>query len=148
MRKIETKIVSAFPGTGKTYYCNVDISQYDHTPYGYCIDSDSSKFDKENFPANYIEHIKLNIGRHAIIFVSSHKQVRDALVAEGLPFTLVYPDITLRSQYIDRYRQRGSSEQFIDLIDRNWEEWIRDLEKQTGCEHAVLMSDQYISNIM
>lgn len=146
--KIDSKIISAFPGTGKTHYCNFDRSQYDPTPYGYCIDSDSSKFDKSNFPANYIEHIKSKIGKHPLIFVSSHKQVRDALVLEGLPFNLVYPDITLRSEYLDRYRQRGSSGQFIDLIDRNWTNWISELEQQTGCDHVVLMSGQYISNIM
>lgn len=57
-----------------------------------CLDSDSSNFSwvkdengnntKERnpeFPKNYIEHIKSNIGKVDVIFVSSHKVVREAL---------------------------------------------------------------------
>lgn len=71
---MDTKIISAFPGTGKSYvyrkYINSDLK---------IIDSDSSKFSKEYFPANYIEHIKRCLGRYDIVFVSSHKSVRQAL---------------------------------------------------------------------
>lgn len=148
MSNIQTRIVSAFPGTGKSYYCNYDISQYDPTPYGYCIDIDSSKFDKNNFPTNYIEHIKSNIGKHAIIFVSSHKVVRDALVAEGIPFTLVYPTIEQKHEYIQRYRQRGNDEKFITLVESNWYNWIVELGSQNGCDRIILKSGEYISNVM
>lgn len=50
-------LVAGFPGTGKSYYCyNGDWSHY--MPSKFATDSDSSKFDKSNFPQNYINHIK------------------------------------------------------------------------------------------
>ena len=45
-----TKVYSAFPGVGKTTYFNTTDRNV--------LDSDSSKFDKKHFPANYIEHIE------------------------------------------------------------------------------------------
>ena len=83
-----TRIISAFPGTGKTYF---------HTHKGplATADSDSSHFSwiskgvrHPEFPANYIEHINDLMGKVDYIFVSSHQDVRNALTAAlhlGLP---------------------------------------------------------------
>jgi len=53
----DTKIISAFPGTGKT-------TLYKNDKYRdiKIMDSDISKFDKKYFPKNYIEYIKNCIG--------------------------------------------------------------------------------------
>lgn len=141
-------LVAAFPGTGKSYYCsNGNLSQYVHEKW--CIDSDSSKFDKANFPANYIEHIKKKLSEgYARIFISSHKEVRDALVANGLKFTLIYPKENLKEEYLERYRQRGNNQKFIDLIDKNWSKWLFELHRQTGCTHIELESGQFVSNVV
>lgn len=144
-RKIQTKIVAAFPGAGKTYYTH---SEEQYMPQGWCIDSDSSKFDKSDFPRNYIEHIKAQIGKVAIVFVSSHKQVRDALLSEGIWFTLIYPEVDLKSEYINRYEKRGNSAGFISLVDSNWDSWIAECKSQTECDHIVLKSGQFVSNVI
>jgi len=141
-------LCAAFPGTGKSYYCsNGNWSQY--VPDGFCCDSDSSKFDKSNFPQNYIEHIKQRIADgYARIFISSHKEVRDALVENELDFTLIYPDKSLKQEYIDRYIERGDSDQFITLLEKNWENWIDECKAQTGCKHIVLSSGQFIADVV
>lgn len=138
----DTKIVSAFPGTGKSYYVNQEA---------YCgsfssIDSDSSKFDKAFFPDNYIQHITENIGKKHIIFVSSHASVRHALEGGMFNFYLVYPDRSLKEEYLDRYRKRGSSENFINLISQHWDTWIDEMEAQQWCTKIVLKSGEYVSN--
>lgn len=135
-----TRIVSAFPGTGKTYFCQ-------HTRL-LAVDSDSSKFDKSNFPTNYVEHIKGINGWFDVICVSSHKAVRDSLIREGLPIILVYPDISLKREYLIRYENRGSTKEFIDTINANWFKWIRDLYSINGCQHIVLQSKQYLSDVL
>ena len=143
--KTKQMLIAAFPGTGKSHYCNVDA---DYMPQGFATDSDSSKFDKAEFPANYIAHIKQKIeDGYVRIFISSHQEVRDALVENGLEFTLVYPKKELKQEYLDRYKQRGSPEAFIKLIADNWDAWIDELKTQTGCTHIELESGQYISNI-
>lgn len=144
--KIGQLLVSAFPGTGKTYYVN---SYPEYQPQDFSCDSDSSKFDKSDFPDNYIKHIKEKMSEgYARIFISSHKDVREALVNNGLEFTLVYPEKVLKNEYLDRYKERGSPEQFIKLVSDNWDNWLDELKNQKDCKHIELKSGQYLSNVM
>ena len=143
----EQLVISGFPGTGKSYYIERGEGS-DYMPQGFASDSDSSKFDKSNFPQNYIQHIKELINKGtARIFVSSHKEVREALVKEGIEFILVYPKRELKQEYIERYKQRGSPDSFINLISENWDNWITELEKQKDCEHKQLESNQFMYSI-
>ncbi len=146
--ELYTVLCAAFPGTGKSWY--VDKGEGSgYMPQGFATDSDSSKFDKSEFPQNYIKHIKDKISQgYARIFISSHKEVRDALVAEGLEFTLVYPDISLKEEYLIRYKERGNSSLFIEMMDKNWERFIEECQNQKGCKHIVLPSMIFISNVM
>lgn len=135
-----TLIVSAFPGTGKSHLFN-------NTKLN-ILDSDSSKFDKSKFPENYIAHIKENIGKVDVILVSSHEEVRNALVKNKIKFLLVYPNKSLKSEYVDRYKERGSNEKFIEKISDNWNNWIDELENQTSCEKIVLNSNEFITDVV
>lgn len=127
--KIETIIISAFPGTGKTY-------SHKLRP-GISLDSDSSNFSwvyengekkrNPNFPANYIQHIKKNIGKYHYIFVSSHDIVRDALIKNKIKYYLLFPEINRKSEFIEKYKTRGNDQQFIQLLDKNWNSWINDM---------------------
>jgi hypothetical protein len=144
-KDIETTVVSGFPGVGKSYYVNYGEGN-DYMPQGFAIDSDSSKFSKDNFPNNYIDHIKSHIGKVKVIFVSSHKEVRDALVKNDIKFILAYPNINLKDEYIERYKARGSDEGFINFISDNWESFIKDLRYQRGCNHLVLNKNEFLYN--
>lgn len=117
--KSTAKVISGFPGVGKSSYVkkNKDVQ-----------DSDSSKFDKAEFPQNYIQHIKKCIADGKTVLVSSHKDVRDALIKEKINFTLVYPDKSLKDEYLKRYTERGSPASFITLLDKSWDEWIDQIE--------------------
>ena len=142
---MKTNLISAFPGTGKTFFNNKDNS---FLPVNYSVDSDSSTFDKSDFPRNYIEHIKNNIGKFVFVFISSHEEVREALTDNCLYFTLVYPDISLKDEYVRRYKERGSSEFFIKLLEDNWNKWILQLQNQDNCKHIVLKRNQFISDVI
>ena len=144
---MRTKIISAFPGTGKSYY----YGKYPNTT----LDSDSSNFSwvkdengnntKERnpeFPQNYINHIKENIGKYKYIFVSSHKEVRDALLDNCLFFYLVYPSENRKDEFLERYRSRGNDEKFIKLISDNWGKWVREIYWiNNGCEKIKMVLD-------
>ena len=118
-------VISAFSGMGKTWY--FENCQELHSSY----DSDSSKFPKDDFPRNYIEHIKekLKEDDRDIIFVSSHENVRQALIDEGIHFICIYPDRDMKDEMIERYKKRGSTEAFIDNIEKNYENYISSIEK-------------------
>ena len=132
--KVKPQIISAFPGTGKTRYCELSES---------ALDLDSSGYSKQD----YIPAIISNMGNGKTLLVSTHENVRSQLLDMGIPFLLVYPELELKSEYLDRYKHRGSSPQFIDLMDRNWKDFILSCSKQSGCIHLVLKSGEYLSDI-
>lgn len=133
-------VVSAFPGCGKTAFFNDNR--------GDVADSDSSTFDKSQFPQNYIDHIQSLLGKKRWIMVSSHDVVREALVENKIPYVLVYPQRDLKDEYIKRYINRGSPQSFVDLLDKNWDSFIDGCEQQTGCEHRVLDPGQFLSDVL
>ena len=136
---MRTRIISAFPGTGKSYYHkkNPDTTlDSDSSKFGWFYYDNGEKVRNGNFPQNYIGHIRQNIGKYEFIFVSSHKEVRDALLDNCLFFYLVYPDTVegTKQKYLKRFKDRGSPESFIKRLDKNWYDWIFECEKvKTGC---------------
>jgi len=147
----KTKIISAFPGCGKTE-C---FKKYKDPKYDFkVLDSDSSTFDKKDFPENYIEHIKSKLGKVDVIFISSHKTVRDALKKDKkikdlldkkeVEFVVAYPDKKDKDEYIERYKMRGSTDSFIKLISDNWDNWLTDLENEDATHYKI--GDKYLSD--
>ena len=110
-----TKIVSAFPCCGKTYYFenkkDLVVLDSDISNFSWIKDENGNNTKERNpeFPNNYIEHIKENIGKVDIIFVSSHKVVRDALSESGLNWSLVIPKKECLSSWVGRAYMKGSS---------------------------------------
>ena len=144
---MKTKVYSAFPGVGKTTYFNTTEKNV--------LDSDSSKFDKKHFPDNYIEHIERNIQDPNVdkILVSSHKDVRDALVKKEIPFVLVYPDRSLKDEYIGRYIERGNNGTFVSLLDNNWDDWMDEMDTMLPQDGQTLYkvklgSGQYLTDVI
>lgn len=157
---MKTKIYSIFPACGKTWL-------YEHQEdYGLKIlDSDSSQFSwiyfddgnngwrKErnpDFPNNYIKHIKENIGKYDCIFVSSHASVREALDKEGIDFTIVYPHLGCKAEWIGRCFIRdknGESGCGAEVMYNNWKQWILEcIETGINHEEIVLYPRKYLSD--
>lgn len=92
---------------------------------------------------NYIEHIKHLIKDDTLdyISVSSNDSVRAALVQEGIPFTLVYPSITLKEEYIQRYKDRGYPDTFIQSTDRLWTTFI------LGCSEQAHVLKSFLKKV-
>ena len=136
-------IYSCFPGTGKTHHAN------QHGVH----DSDSSEFSwvskgvrHPKWPSNYIDHLW---GLSGTIFVSSHKEVRDALSVAGMEFSVIYPSSSLKDEYLQRYRDRGSPKSFVSLLSEYWEEWVVDMSKENRCVKAVeLKCGQFVSDVL
>ena len=156
---MQTRIISAFPGTGKSYiYNNPEVIGKGLK----ILDSDSSKFSwimvgdekvrNPNFIVDYIHHIKQNIGKYDFIFVSSHKDVRKALQENCIFFHLFYPDAIDKKMYLRKYKDRGNPQAFIDLVDKNWDTWIEECrETKYGCKNVCMsflnLADELIIGI-
>jgi hypothetical protein len=145
MPQTKTEVIAGFPGVGKSYFCA-------HNTYLNIIDSDSSLFSwiskgvrDPQFPDNYIEHIQKNIGEVDVIPVSSHKVVREALQEHKIAYTVVYPNLELKDEYIQRYRDRGNDENFIHMIEQNWDNFIKDIEAEAYPMKISLHAHEYLS---
>lgn len=137
-----TRIISAFPGTGKSYYYdNHKETTLDSDSSGYSwIIKDGKKIRNPEFPSNYISHIKENIGKYDFIFVSSHKEVREALKDNCIFFYLVYPDYDRKDEFVKRYRDRGNPETFIKLVEDNWDLWVKECDfEEFGCKRVRMI---------
>lgn len=110
-------IISAFPGMGKSTFYKENSVNYS--------DSDSSQFDKSEFPKNYIKHIKEIIKIKQLVFVSSHIEVRNVLLKSMLKFIYVLPSLDRKAEFLNNYKERGSSQEFIDRVATNWERWLQ-----------------------
>ena len=157
---MDTKIYSVFPACGKTWL-------YEHQEdYDLKIlDSDSSQFSwvylddgnngwwKErnpDFPDNYIEHIKENIGKYDCIFVSSHASVREALDKEGIDFIIVYPELSCKTEWVGRCfirEQKGESGCGAKAMYDNWDDWVSECFN-AGIDHdeIVLSPREHLSD--
>lgn len=134
-------IISGYPGVGKTTFknrygeilktrriSNFKISDSDSSHFSWTTDADGNKIRNPEFPGNYIQHIKDLMNEYQIILVSTHKQVRDAMDEAGIDYYIVYPGKDFpKKEYMKRFRERGSSEDFIKVQDENWDKWIDDL---------------------
>lgn len=144
----KTKVISGFPGIGKSVLTKngKDLR---------VLDSDSSSFSwieegvrNPDFPNNYMKHIKDNIGKANCILVSSHDIVREALKENNIEYTLVYPAVELKDEYLERYKNRGNNEGFLKFISSNWEQFISDIEKETFPKLIKLESGQFLASVL
>jgi gluconate kinase len=141
------KVISGFPGVGKSHLFNIEQDLI-------ILDSDSSNFSwlsngerNPDFPNNYITHIKENLSKATVILVSSHKIVRDTLREHNIEYTIVYPNKELKNEYIERYKNRGNSEGFIQMITDNWEKFIDEIENDDYPAKIRLESGQYLKDV-
>lgn len=148
---MQALIVSAYPGCGKTHYVS-------HNPPFYCEDSDSSfyswiydgmiKTDRRNpaFPENYIDHIKSLMYKRDVIFVSSHKVVRDALYEKEIPHVILYPCREAKDEWMRRFKKRGSTDEFIKFQNEHWDEFIDEIEstKSDNIRHIIRLYEKPI----
>lgn len=150
---MEAKIISGFPGVGKSYLFNntkLKVLDSDSSEFSWVKDGNgnNTKERSPEFPSNYMKHIKDNISKVDIILVSSHDVVRNALKDNSLDYTLVYPNIKAKEKYVERYKQRGSDEGFINFISSNWENFIRDIELEEFPIKIELESKENLSDLI
>ena len=129
-----TIVISAFPACGKSYTFN----NFNGKPFT-MLDSDSSKYswiyedgvktDKRNpnFIEDYMTHIKENIGKVDVIFVSSHKEVRKALRDNNIKYFIIYPSLEMKDEMLRRMKERGNDEKFIQFQSEHFKEFVGDI---------------------
>ena len=80
----------------------------------------------KDFPGNYIAKIKWHLvnNRWRYLFVSSHKDVRDAMKRNKIKYTLLYPSKDRLEEVLKICDERGESPFKKELIKEHWDTWI------------------------
>lgn len=154
-------IISAFAGVGKTTLANSRPDAFidlESSYFKWEIPEEQLKMSVEErkglpkaqspkWPQNYIDEIlRLESLGTKFVMISMDKDVRSILESKGIPFTLIYPDKSMKEEFIQRLINRGNNDKFIELIKLNFESWIDDLDKQKQ-DKLILNKGMYISDL-
>ena len=105
-------IICGFPGTGKSFTAKF---------YNW-VDLESTPFEKD-----WVRYAK--VAKHMndngyTVMVSTHRELLKELERIGVPYTVILPHPSDKEEFLNKYKTRGNSEEFIENIDLHWEEWI------------------------
>lgn len=149
--KKNTKYIITFPGVGASYYQKqhqdnskiIIISQkhglddvkrsYGHYDYIFVYFEQVPKFkpsDLENiWSLRTVEEITtLDVFKNVI---------ENETFFDDKDVFVVYPDKSLKLDYIEKYRDRGDDQNFVTFVGFHWDEWITSIEKSYG-EDVIL----------
>ena len=133
--KMTGKIICGYPGVGKSSAAvnRTDIVDAESSGFSHPFNPETFVHEvSREFPMNYIEHIKKlasEIGGYEYVLVSCHKEVRDELDAQSIPYVVVIPDVGCKDEYLKRYLKRGDKSEFIAQMYANWENWHEEIEQ-------------------
>lgn len=162
MKKYDCKVILCGPAIGKTYLAEHDSNFIDIdgtvSKYKYNLNNQDFEKDKLNrgeiINKDYKEYginlLNKTINEGKIALISYHEYILDYLIENNIDYCLVYTDINLREEYIDRMRKRGNSEEFIYEM-TNEEAWnnfhIKDKNDTKPKYKIILKKGQYLSDI-
>lgn len=152
------KVISAFPGIGKTTlvqtnknYIDLESSDYKWVDIDRTLSIEerkgTAKTINPDFPENYIKKITELTDMGFNVLISSHKEVREALQAQSIEYTIVLPSLDMKEEMINRYLSRGNQESFVNLLKANYEKFIEDLSMDPN-DKIVLKHGEYLSDIV
>lgn len=154
-------VIACYAGVGKTYFAErVESSkEIPSMPYKWILpskDCGQGEFEYEkaapyllwnpDYPHNYIRKILEELPNYKYIIVPHIDSVLAELNMWGVPFVSVYPNISLKDEYRERYIGRGNRSEFMQVFIDEWDErieYIRDFEKGGKIE---LKAGEYLTD--
>ena len=137
---METTIVAAWPGSGKTTLCRNNPKTY--------AEIECWEYRKGDFPCNYVQDVLKAVGETKYLFISIDPVVSKELNKMGIEIQLVYPENQLKEEYHRRYKERGSNLEFIDAYDRYSDVWLDDVKELDYGNHTVLQKGEYLEDVL
>lgn len=96
------------------------------------------------YPDNYFNYIE-NAGS-TYVLLNCHVSLLPRIPSENL--LLIYPDISLKDEYICRYRDRGDSESFISYMDESFADMVRAIESYPCRKLRITDEHTYLTDIL
>lgn len=125
--KGENMIICGFPGVGKSTLAK----------FSNWIDLESTPFEKDWIRyAKVAKHMNDN-GYN--VMVSTHPQLLEQFEQMEVRYTVVIPSISDLKIYLNRYNKRGNDESFIALLEKEWDNWLRDIITFTSRNKTIVI---------
>lgn len=127
-------IISAFPGLGKTEVAdNVVIRSLNNEEAIYDIDVSEFEYDitgekNPNFVEEYCNRIMENKDKYAIVFITTHEDIRNKLKSENVKYLTVIPNPNRKEEFDKILTDKGSK--CRDYLIENWITVMKDLAKE------------------
>lgn len=144
-------IICGFSGIGKSTaeQRNRRIIDFESSAFSHIFECGKETVKNPAFPRNYIDRLIEFIDNDVatVYLMSCHKEVRDELKLRGLDYIIVLPTAEQKNEYLKRWLKRGSSVEFIELMNDRWEEMIASCEDDDAPK-IYLSSNEYISDLI
>lgn len=156
------KVISVFAGLGKTtvgknysnvcdlqsspYRCDyslIDKNDYEKMKYA------PSRMPNPEWPNNYLKAILEAIKKYDVVLVPSSLDVRKLLIDNNIEFLFVLPsdESDNRKKLLERYKQRGNSEDLINDVMHNFDNWSRN-QNDYSYPIVILQKEKYLEDLL
>lgn len=98
----------------------------------------------ENYPRNYIEYVQ-SVGADMVL-LNCHLSLLESLGGQD-DILIVYPDESLLSEFVDRYRGRGDHSSFVSYVEEEWEGMIGAIEESEFDKYKIDTENTYLSDL-
>lgn len=157
------KVVYGFPAIGKTTLCKsyaqgkVRLLDLESSNYEYILTQTDKKLSVENrkgtlriqnpeWPNNYLVAIIKSLKKYDYVFVAHAGIVLCA--ANNIPYWRIFPNYECKSEYLKRMKERGNSQYFIDKLEKNYENYIKESFEDDLCEEKIVLNKgEYLEDV-
>ena len=156
-------IIAAHAGTGKTRFANTifDATDFICMPYKYylpdgmmsCEESEHMNADlgldiRDEWPDNYVKAVINQYNENRYVIIPPVMSVLSALRDEEIPYILCYPERSAKNEYERRYKERGNSEDFLDIFIGHWDRFLDQMKSDPGKHHIIMKSNEYLTDLL
>ena len=154
-------VIYGFAGIGKTYLGNKykNVIDLESSDYKWVYPKRIDGMDREQrkglterglnyeWPDNYLEAIVDANSKYDFVLVSQSIEILEELHFMKIPYTLAFPKLELKEEYIQRCIDRGNQENFIWFIDRYYESLITKMMKKPD-DKIILNKGEYLEDAL
>lgn len=151
--------------SGKTHFCNLYPNALDFVvmPFKYknyahvatcCAEGESIKAHpilelRCDWRDLYYKALTDTYRRYPgeILVIPTDRNIMSRLERDSIPYTVVYPNRSLKEEYYTRYLARGNTESFLEVFIDGWDMWMDSVRNNNG-SHIELQSGEFLSDVI
>lgn len=147
-------IIWAFPGIGKSNIHLSSVIDCDAAYFKFNIPKDTILHNNElmhdcslnsDYPGNYIKYVKDCDLIYDYILINCEPE----LISSFSDVRIIYPDTSLKDEYMHRYIDRGDNNSFISYMDDSFEEMVRHFDLSPHkYKVKVMKENKFLNDIL